>query len=50
VNYDKVRAHKTRLIPATVDVATIRIGKLTIIRLGLIKVATSTVAGIKLVL
>jgi hypothetical protein len=32
-----VRAHKTRLIPATVDVTTNRIGKLTMIRLGLIK-------------
>ena len=37
MNYDKVRAHKTRLIPATVDVATNRSGKLTMIKLGLKK-------------
>jgi hypothetical protein len=36
-NYDKVRAHKTRLIPARVDVTTNRIGKLTMKRFGLIK-------------
>ena len=31
MNYDKARAHKTRLIPARVDVSTNRIGKLTMV-------------------